>query len=139
MKNIQFKKKYGQNFLKDDSIPKKIVAYSEIPEDTLVIEIGPGAGALTKELAPCCKQVLAYEIDDSLSSILRDNLKDYSNIDIIYGDFLTRNVKEDLKQYSYSHLYVIANLPYYITTPILLKLIEEHISVDKIVGDFIFV
>ena len=133
MKNIQFKKKYGQNFLKDDSIPKKIVAYSEIPEDTLVIEIGPGAGALTKELALCCKQVLAYEIDDSLSTILADNLKDYSNIDIIYGDFLTRNVKEDLKRYSYSHLYVIANLPYYITTPILLKLIEEHISVDKIV------
>lgn len=133
MEKIKFKKKYGQNFLKDNSISKKIVLYSEIPEDTLVIEIGPGGGALTRELAPCCKQVLAYEIDDSLSSILRNNLKDYSNIDIIYGDFLTRNVKEDLKKYSYSHLYVIANLPYYITTPILLKLIEEHISVDKIV------
>ena len=115
MEQFQFKKKYGQNFLKDDTIPSKIVSYSQIPEDTLVIEIGPGAGALTKQLASASKEVLAYEIDTSLEEILDQNLMPYSNIKIIYDDFLTRDIKQDLENYQYKYLYVIANLPYYIT------------------------
>ncbi len=133
MEQFQFKKKFGQNFLKDDSIPSKIIFYSQIPEDTLVIEIGPGAGSLTKQLANHSKQVLAYEIDTSLEEVLDQNLVSYSNIQIIYDDFLQRNIREDLKDFQYKHLYVIANLPYYITTPILMKIIESGIIVDKIV------
>lgn len=133
MKDFQFKKKYGQNFLKDDTIPNKIVNASHIPEDTLVIEIGPGAGALTKKLATVAKQVLAYEVDLSLEEILDDTLYQYLNIDVIYDDFLKRNLKKDLENYEYKHLYVVANLPYYITTPILMHLIESGILIDQIV------
>ncbi len=133
MENFQFKKKYGQNFLKDDSIPNKIVSASNIPEDTLVIEIGPGAGSLTKKLASVAKQVLAYEVDLSLEEILDDVLYQHSNVDIIYDDFLKRNLEEDLKNYEYQHLYVVANLPYYITTPILMHLIESRLLIDQVV------
>jgi len=133
MEQFRFKKKFGQNFLRDDTIPSKIVSYSQIPEDTLVIEIGPGAGALTKQLASASKQVLAYEVDTSLEEILDENLISYSNVEIIYDDFLKRDIKQDLENYSYQHLYVIANLPYYITTPILMKIIESEIVVDQIV------
>lgn len=133
MKNFQFKKKFGQNFLKDDSIPNKIVSFSNIPDNTLVIEIGPGAAALTSKLALQAKQVLAYEIDTSLEDILYENLSSFSNVDIIFDDFLNRNILEDISKYTYDHLYVIANLPYYITTPILMKIIDSKVVVDKIV------
>ena len=98
MKNEQFnfKKKYGQNFLKDDSIPRKIVECANIPDDTLVIEIGPGAGALTKFLANKAKQVLAYEIDDSLEDILDNNLVGLDNVCVIYDDFLKRDIFKDM-------------------------------------------
>lgn len=131
--DFNFKKKYGQNFLKDDTIPKKIVEYADILEDSLVIEIGPGAGALTKILANYAKQVLCYEIDNSLESILDQELSCYSNVDIIFDDFLNRNINKDIETYSYSHLYVVANLPYYITTPIVTKIIEDNIGVEKVV------
>lgn len=132
-KDFNFKKKFGQNFLKDDSIPKKIVDHANILEDSLVIEIGPGAGALTKILGRKAKQVLCYEIDDSLEDILDYELVDYDNVDIIFDDFLNRDVKRDIEKYNYSHLYVVANLPYYITTPIVTKIVEEGINVDRIV------
>lgn len=132
-KDFNFKKKFGQNFLKDDSIPKKIVEHANILEDSLVIEIGPGAGALTKILGRKAKQVLCYEIDESLEDILDYELVDYDNVDIIFDDFLSRNVKKDIEKYNYSHLYVVANLPYYITTPIVTKIVEEGIDVDRIV------
>lgn len=131
--DFNFKKKFGQNFLKDDSIPNKIVSYSDIKEDTLVIEIGPGAGALTKKLANKAKQVIAYEIDESLEAILDKELIDLDNVRVIYGDFLKRDVLKDLEEYSYSNLYVVANLPYYITTPIITKIIDDGIMVDKMV------
>lgn len=133
IKDFSFKKKYGQNFLKDDSIPNKIVQYSNILDNSLVIEIGPGVGALTNKLALKAKFVLAYEIDISLKDILTDNLKDYNNVNIIFDDFLNRNIKEDIKDYDYEHLYVIANLPYYITTPIIMKFIEDEIMVERLV------
>lgn len=130
---FNFKKKYGQNFLKDDSIPRKIVEAANILDDTLVIEIGPGAGALTKFLATRAKQVLAYEIDDSLEEILDTNLIGLDNVCVIYDDFLKRDILKDLSNYSYSHLYVVANLPYYITTPIITGLVESGLDIEKIV------
>ena len=132
-KDFNFKKKFGQNFLKDDSIPRKIVDCSNILEDSLVIEIGPGAGALTKFLAKKASKVLCYEIDTTLEDILDEELLGYNNVDIIYDDFLNRDIKRDLENYDYKHLFVVANLPYYITTPIITKLIEEGIEVSKIV------
>lgn len=131
MEKFNFKKKYGQNFIIDKNIIYSIINKSDIDKDTLVIEIGPGAGALTTELGKVAKNVIAYEIDTSLKEILKDKISD--NTKIIYQDFLKANVLEDIKEYNYQKLYVVANLPYYITTPIIIKLIEERIPVDKIV------
>lgn len=131
--NFEFKKKFGQNFLTNDTIPNKIVSSSNIKKDSLVIEIGPGAGALTKILATKAKQVLAYEIDTSLEDILAENLLGYNNVEIIFDDFLNRDVSQDIKKYDYKYLYVIANLPYYITTPIITKFIYDEIDVERIV------
>ena len=96
--SFNFKKKFGQNFIVDENIIDKIVDSACIDSDTMVIEIGPGAGIMTKMLAsnPNVKQVLAYEIDESLEEILDANLVDFNNLDIIYDEFLKRNVKEDL-------------------------------------------
>lgn len=128
-----FKKKFGQNFIIDVNVINSIVDKSEIDKETLVIEIGPGAGSLTYGLATKAKNVLCYEIDTTLKDILNSNLSDFSNVDVIYEDFLKVDVNNELKKYDYNKLYVVANLPYYITTPIILKLIEDKIPVDKIV------
>lgn len=127
-----FKKKFGQNFLNDENILNKIVKESEIPEDTLVIEIGPGAGALTNKLKDVASNVLAYEIDLDLQNILIDKFRD-TNVDIIWEDFLNRNIKEDIKNYKNKHIFVVANIPYYITTPIVEKIIDSGVDVEKIV------
>jgi dimethyladenosine transferase len=132
-KNFKFKKKYGQNFIIDENIINKIVENSNIDKNTLVIEIGPGAGSLTKKLAQNAKQVLCYEIDETLKIVLNDLVMEFNNIDIFYQDFLKSNILDDLKQYQYEKLYIVANLPYYITTPIIMKVIENNIPVDKIV------
>lgn len=132
-KRFVFKKKYGQNFIIDENIINAIINKSAIDKETLVIEIGPGSGALTIKLAETAKNVLCYEIDTSLREILSDVLKDCKNVEIIYDDFLKRNVLLDIKKYKYNSLYVVANLPYYITTPIIVKLIEDNIDVKKIV------
>src|SRR5574344_1619974 len=100
-KNFSFKKKFGQNFIIDENIIKNIVEKSNVDKDTLVIEIGPGAGSLTNILALKAKNVLCYEIDETLKEILSDNLKDYDNITIKYEDFLKSNVNEDLKKFDY--------------------------------------
>lgn len=126
-----FKKKFGQNFLQDNNIIKKIADVASPTKEDLIIEIGPGSGALTKELVKKSK-VLAYEIDKELETQLNETFKD-ENIDIIFDDFLNRDIKEDLKNYKYNNLYVIANLPYYITTPIITKIIESKIDVTQMV------
>lgn len=131
--SFNFKKKFGQNFIIDENIIDKIVDSASIDKDTMVIEIGPGAGSLTYKLAKNAKQVLCYEIDTTLDGILKETLKDYNNVDIIFDDFLKRNVNEDLKKYDFKKLYVVANLPYYITTPIITKIIEDEIPVGKVV------
>ena len=135
LEDFKHKKKFGQNFLRNNIIPKRIISAADIKKDSLVIEIGPGAGIMTKLLAtnPNVKQVLAYEIDTSLEEILDINLMGLDNIDIIYDDFLNRDIKSDIKKYKYTNLYVVANLPYYITTPIITKLIEEDLNIEKLV------
>lgn len=130
---FSFKKKFGQNFIVDENIVRNIVTKANVDKDTLVIEIGPGAGSLTSILASMAKDVLCYEVDNTLEEILKTNLKDYQNINIIYGDFLQADVLKDIKSYQYKKLYVIANLPYYITTPIIMKLIADKIPLDKVV------
>ena len=127
----KFKKKYGQNFLQDSNIIKKIANVCETTKDDLIIEIGPGAGALTSELVNK-SNVLAYEIDTDLKEQLLEKFNN-QNVDFVFDDFLNRNIKEDLNNYKYNKLYVIANLPYYITTPIITKIIDEKINVDKMV------
>lgn len=129
--HFNFKKKYGQNFIVDKNIIHSIIVKSEIDDETLVIEIGPGAGSLTSELGKYAKNVIAYEIDETLKPILEKNIT--SNTEVIFEDFLKRDIAEDIKKYNYKKLYVIANLPYYITTPIIIKLIETKIDFDKIV------
>lgn len=130
---FNFKKKFGQNFIIDENIIVNIVKNAEIDENTLVIEIGPGAGSLTNLLALKAKNVLCYEIDTTLKEILEENLTNYDNIMVKFEDFLKSDVKKDIEKYKYEKLYVVANLPYYITTPIIVKIIEDEIDVDKIV------
>ena len=133
IKGYNFKKKFGQNFLKDENILRNIVEKSEVDKDTLVIEIGIGAAYLTYYLSEKAKNVLGYEIDESLKDIISNQLEGKENVDIIYQDFLKSNPIEDIKKYNYKKIYVVANLPYYITTPIITKLIDDKIPVEKIV------
>ena len=133
IKGYNFKKKFGQNFLKDENILRNIVEKSGVDNDTLVIEIGIGAAYLTYYLSEKAKNVLGYEIDESLKDIISNQLEGKDNVDIIYQDFLKSNPLEDIKKYDYKKIYVVANLPYYITTPIITKLIEDKIPVEKIV------
>ena len=130
---FSLKKKFGQNFIVDENIINSIISKSEIDKDTLVIEIGPGAGSLTYKLAKASKNVLCYEIDTTLQDVLKENISDCDNVEVIYQDFLQANVLKDLEKYSYNKLYVVANLPYYITTPIIIKMIEDGIPIDKMV------
>ena len=129
----KFKKCFGQNFLTDNNIIEKIVRSADVDKETLVIEIGPGGGAITKELVPLSKQSILYEIDNSLEERLNELLKNYNNKEIIINDFLKRDVRSDISKYDYKKLYVVANLPYYITTPIIMKFIDENILPDKFV------
>ena len=141
--NIRAKKGYGQNFLINKSILEKIVKAASLTKDDYVIEIGPGLGTLTEFLCINSKKVLCYEIDSDMYNILQDTLKDYSNKDIILGDFLKQDVKKDIEKYldGSKSVKVVANLPYYITTPIIFKLLEiDNISeftfmVQKEMGD----
>lgn len=131
--HFYYKKKYGQNFLNDENILNNIISMAEIMDDTLVLEIGVGSGNLTKKIAKKAMNVIGYEIDDNLRDIITKKLSSYKNIDIIYDDFLKRDIKKDIEKYNYKYLYVVANLPYYITTPIITKLIEENIKINKMV------
>ena len=131
--NFNLKKMFGQNFIIDENIISNIITKSQIDKDTLVIEIGPGAGSLTYALSKSSKNVLCYEIDTTLKELLNDNLSDCDNVEIVFKDFLKANVFDDIKKYNYKKLYVVANLPYYITTPIIIKFIEDEVPVDKLV------
>lgn len=127
--NHNFKKKYGQNFISDDTLINNIINSVDLNKNDLVIEIGPGAGALTKKLINKCN-VLAYEIDKELDKYLNF---DNSNFNIIWDDFLKRDIKKDIEKYKYEKLYIIANIPYYITTPIIEKITKEVLNLEKII------
>ncbi len=132
MEKFEFKKSLGQNFIKDDNIINKIIKYSEIDKDTLVVEIGPGAGSLSKKIVPLSGYAILYEIDIRLKDTLNNLLNDNDNYEIIFGDFLAQNISNIREKYNFKKIYVIANLPYYITTPIITKLTNE-LYPDKIV------
>ena len=129
-----FKKSLGQNFLVDVNILQNIVKHAGIDKDAGAIEIGPGIGALTEQLAIHADKVVAFEIDQRLLPILKDTLGDYSNINLIHQDILEANVKEVIKENFApdQKVHVVANLPYYITTPILMKLIQDKLPVSSI-------
>lgn len=123
-------KKYGQNFLIDENILNTI-SNSLDNEYGCVIEIGPGLGSLTRKLVKRFNKVLAYEIDPKMIEVLNDTILE-QNFNIIAGDFLKTDIEKDIKEYfNQENIYVIANLPYYITTPILLKILEEAPSIKK--------
>lgn len=127
LKNINFKKSLGQNFLIDGNIIDKIVSSANIDKNTLVVEIGPGAGALSKKLAKFCGNLLCYEIDQSLKPLLDRELLNFNNVLVKYEDFLSADVEHDISLYKYEKFIVVANLPYYITTAIINKLIMGNL------------
>lgn len=131
MSSFNFKKKYGQNFLKDKAIIQNIVNSINAQENDLIIEIGPGAGALTKELLQKQCHLLAYEVDLELQEVLSPLISNKTTI--IFDDFLNRKIKEDIQSISYNNLYIIGNLPYYITTPIIQKIIDSQLEVKECV------
>ncbi len=122
---FNFKKKYGQNFLQNNKIIQDIVDGLSATLDDLVIEIGPGGGALTKLLKDKGYQVLCYEIDREVEIYLNDLVSE--SVEVIYDDFLNRDVLSDIKNKKFNNLYIIGNLPYYITTPIITKIINDNI------------
>ncbi len=130
-----FKKSFGQNFLTDTNILQKIVDTAEIDKNVNVIEIGPGIGALTEFLAENAAEVMAFEIDDRLIPILADTLHHFDNVKVINEDILKSDLQSRIKEFANPDLpiKVIANLPYYITTPILMHLIESKIPFAEFV------
>ena len=132
MSDFKFKKQFGQNFLIDNNVINKIVSDIKVFPNSLVIEIGCGDGRLTKYLCDKFDFVLGYEIDLEVKEDLYKNLDNYDNYEIIFDDFLKRDVINDLLNKSYDNLYVIANLPYYITTPIIEKLTLLNLNVQLI-------
>lgn len=135
MSEFKFKKKYGQNFLQNKAIIDKISRVANVKSNSLVIEVGPGSGNLTIALASLYKDsnILAYEVDNTLEDVLASRLKNYDNVKILFNDFLKADIVSDVGKYSYDNLYFVSNVPYYITTPILFKLIESDLGFEKIV------
>lgn len=130
-----FKKSFGQNFLTDTNILQKIVDTAEIDENVNVIEIGPGIGALTEFLAENAAEVMTFEIDERLVPILADTLRDFDNVRVVNEDILKSDLQARIKEFANPNLpiKVVANLPYYITTPILMHLIESGIPFSEFV------
>lgn len=127
---FDFKKKYGQNFLNNKNVIDNIVNSISPDEDDLIIEIGPGAGALTRELKKYKANLLAIEIDEDTKNFLLPLEDDKTKI--LYTDFLNTNLREIIGDYQFNKLYIIGNLPYYITTPIIEKIIESNVDVESV-------
>ena len=126
MDKIAAKKSLGQNFLHDNNIIEKIVNSNKVNKEDLIIEIGPGKGAITSKLKNFGSKVICYEIDERMRSILSE-LED-DNLRVIYGDFLSKDVIKDIEDINYENIYVYGNLPYYITTPIIEKIITSKLD-----------
>lgn len=131
---FSFKKSLGQNFLIDVNILENIIKHAGIDKESAVIEIGPGIGALTEQLAIHAEKVIAYEIDQRLLPILADTLGDYENIEVIHQDILEADVVEAIQKYFSPNqmIHIVANLPYYITTPILMKLLSDKLPISSL-------
>lgn len=132
---FSLKKSLGQNFIIDSNILTKIVETAGLDKQTNVIEVGPGIGALTEHLARASKEVIAFEIDDRLLPVLADTLSPYDNVTILHNDVLQVNLKEVVgeKLDTEEPLMVVANLPYYITTPIIMYFLESALRIDALV------
>lgn len=130
---FRFQKKYGQNFLIDTSVLERIVAAAEITEEDCVLEIGPGIGAMTQRLAEAAGRVIAVEIDGALIPILQETLAEYRNVTVIHGDILKLDLGKLAEEYGGGRpMKVVANLPYYITTPIIMGLFESGVPLRSI-------
>ncbi len=139
--NIRLTKSLGQNFLNDDSVVSRIVDAAEVGPEDLVLEVGPGIGSMTKELARRASKVVAIEIDKHLMTALKENLSEFSNVEIINEDILKVQISDIISRYLHQEVNgtplksvkVAANLPYYITTPIIMKFLEENPGIDAMV------
>lgn len=130
---FNFQKKFGQNFLIDTHVLDKIIKAADIKKDEMVLEIGPGIGTMTQYLCEAAKEVVAVEIDKNLIPILEDTLSSYSNITIINQDILKVDINQLVQEKNHGRpIKVVANLPYYITTPIIMGLFESHVPIDNI-------
>lgn len=130
---FQFKKKFGQNFLIDPRVLDKIVDAAQITKDDFVLEIGPGIGTLTQYLCEHARQVLAVEIDKNLIPILHETLSSYKNVEVRNGDILKQDIREIAQTYNDGKpIKVVANLPYYITTPIIMELFESRVPLANV-------
>lgn len=132
---FKFKKSLGQNFLIDTNVIRNIIDAAGIDKTSGVIEIGPGMGSLTEQLAKHAKHVLAFEIDQRLIPILGETLSPYDNVTVINEDILKADVASAIESHLYDcdEIFVVANLPYYITTPILMGLLEKHLNINSYV------
>lgn len=131
--DFAFQKRFGQNFLIDTHVLEKIIAASEITKEDFVLEIGPGIGTMTQYLAEAAREVVAVEIDHTLIPILGDTLKDWDNVTIINEDVLKVDIRKlAIEKNGGKPIKVVANLPYYITTPIIMGLFENQVPIDSI-------
>lgn len=131
--NFNFQKKFGQNFLIEPHVLETIVEAAGVGKDDCVLEIGPGIGTMTQYLAEEAGEVIAVEIDKALIPILKDTLAAYPNVNVIHGDILKLDVKELVRDRNAGKpVKVVANLPYYITTPIIMQLFESHVPLESI-------
>ncbi len=128
-----FQKKFGQNFLIDTHVLDKIISAAGVTKEDMVLEIGPGIGTMTQYLAEAARQVIAVEIDTNLIPILGETLKEYDNVKVINEDILKVDIKQLAEEYNGGRpIKVVANLPYYITTPIIMGLFESGVPIDNI-------
>ena len=131
--DFHFQKKFGQNFLIDPHVLDKIIEAAEVTKDDFVLEIGPGIGTMTQYLCEAARQVLAVEIDNNLIPILQETLSPYDNVEILHGDILKQDIHEIAEKYNDKKpIKVVANLPYYITTPIIMGLFEGGVPIESI-------
>lgn len=131
--NFAFQKRFGQNFLIDTHVLEKIIAAAQISKEDFVLEIGPGIGTMTQYLAEYAREVAAVEIDNTLIPILKDTLKDWDNVTVINDDILKVDIRKlALERNGGKPIKVVANLPYYITTPIIMGLFENQVPIDSI-------
>ena len=131
--NFNFQKKFGQNFLIDTRVLEEIIDAAEITKDDFVLEIGPGIGTMTQYLCEAAREVVAVEIDTNLIPILKDTLSAYDNVEVLNQDILKVDIASLAKERNNNRpIKVVANLPYYITTPIIMGLFESHVPIDSI-------